>query len=199
MFNLNINWLKIIKENIPFDLQNLWIIDFIQILISPFKKIHQEFLMMYQVYVYKIRFNGQVQYLEKILNDKFDPVSAGIYIIDGNPAIPNYIYIQSESNPPIYLYRKWNSAVNYTTGQFSIEGNKVYKSLSSNTNKLPSTNPTDWDYEKEVTFIRRTSEFYIQFDFIVKVPSSLVFNLVSMKAIIDFYRLAGKRYKIEYI
>lgn len=197
MFNLNINWPKIIKENLPFFLHRTKRIDFIKALISGVNQIYQEFLVMYQVYVYKIRFNGQVIYLEKILNDKFSPTSGGIYIVDANTIPKNYLYRKSELKPPIYLYRKWKSTTNYSIGQFAVEGNNVFKSLTNNINSLPSTNPTDWQYHSDVVYLRRASEFYMQYDFIVRVPSTVTFNVVSLKAIVDYYRLAGKRYKIE--
>jgi hypothetical protein len=197
MFNININWLKIIKENLPFDSQNSYTIDLIKMLISPFNKIYQEFLVQYQVYVYKIRFNGQVQYLQRILNDKFDPVNGDIYIMNGAIGTPKYLYRNSESKPPFYLYKKWKVGATYYTGNFALDENKAYKALSNNVGIKPSLNPSDWQFVRDVTYLRRKTEFYISFDFIVMVPSTLTFNLVAMKAIIDYYRLAGKRYKIQ--
>lgn len=197
MFNFNINWLKIIKENLPFRLQTPIRMDFILVLFTPFIKIHQDFLLQYQVYVYKIRFNGQIQYLEKILNDKFSPTTGGIYIQDGNTNPVLYLYRQSESKPPLYLYRRWKTGVTYNTDTRVLDENKVYKALSVNTNIKPSMHPLVWQLQGDVTYMRRKSEMNMNFDFIVKVPSSLVFNIISMRAIIDFYRLAGKHYKIE--
>lgn len=197
MFNINLNWLKIIKENLPFFLKTTRRIDWILALISPINKIYQEFLVMYQVYVYKIRFNGQVQYLQKILNDKFDPVSSGIYITDGLSFSPFYIYRKSESKPPVYLHRKWKQSINYTTGQIVFYENKIYKALSNNVHMNPALNPLVWQLVREVKYLRKRGEFYLQYNFIVNVPSSLTYDLNSMKAILDFYRLAGCKYLIK--
>lgn len=197
MFNLNINWLKIIKENIPSKYHTSEIFDWLKILICPINKIYQEFLQAYDVFVYKIRFNGQIIYLEKILNDKFSPVSGGIYIVDGSSVTPYYIYNKSESRTPIYLYKTWKSSQNYSIGQFSLENNKVYKALTNNLNKQPSVNPSDWAYYKEVTYVRTKTEFDIQYNFIIKIPSTITFNIIAIRAIVDYYRLPGKRYKIE--
>lgn len=195
MFNFNLNWLKIIKENLPSDYVNQYIIDFIKVLISPINQIYQDFMLMYQVYVYKIRFNGQVDYLEQILNDKFSPVIGGIYITDGGNANPNYLYRKSESKPPYYIYRKWNSTITYAIGNFSVLNNKVYIATASNSNSSPVL-LTNWAYHSDVKFIRKKSEFYFQFNFIVNVPSALVYNQTAMKAILNYYKLAGKQYKI---
>lgn len=197
MFNFNINWLKIIKEHLPADLRVISVIEFLQVVISPFVEIYGEFMAKYQVLVYKVRFTGQVIYLEKILNDKFSPTSGGIYIVDGQTTPKKYLYRKSEGKPPQYRYRKWKGTYNYVPGDFGIYGNKVYKCLAAHTNILPLGNPTYWVYHTEVTYRRRNAEFNIQFNFIVKVPASLTFDSTSMRAIIDYYRLAGKRYKIE--
>lgn len=197
MFNLNINWLKIIKENVPFFLRTPVRMDWILSMISAINQIYQEFIIQQKVYVYKIRFNGQVIYLEKILNDKFDPVGTGIYIIDGNTNVATYLYRRIELKPPLYLYKRWKSTISYNADEFAVEGNKVYKALSNNTNKKPSLYPSYWAYYKQVPFIKRRTEFYMEYSFIVKVPHTLSFDQNAMKAIIDYYRLAGKRYKIE--
>lgn len=197
MFNLNLNWLKIIKENLPFFLQTTRRIDWIKALISPFNQIYQEFLIQYQVYSYKIRFNGQVMYLEKILNDKFSPTYGGIYIADGITLYPTYLYRKIEIQPPLYLHRKWKQSISYVVGNFVVHQNKIYKCLVNNIHVQPSLNPIQWQYKRDITFIRRRIEFNIQYDFIVRIPASLTYNVVSLRAIVDFYRLAGKRYKIE--
>ncbi len=196
MFNLNINWLKIIKEQLPFFLQTTRRIDWILALISPINKIYQEFLVQHQVYIYKIGFNGEVMYLETILNDKFDPINRTIYITDGLPFSPVYLYKKSEAKPPKYLHRRWKQTINYTIGQIVIHENKIYKALSNNIHNQPASNPLVWQYLRDIEYWRTRSEYLIQFNFIVNVPTSLVYDLNAMKALLDFYRLAGCRYKI---
>lgn len=197
MFNFNLNWLKIIKENVPLFDHSIWLFDWLKVLISPFDKISKEFLIAYDLFVLKIRFNGQIIYLEKILNDKFSPTSGGIYIIDGNTNTPNYLYRKIEGKTPIYLYRKWKSTINYVVDNYVVINNKVYKCTVANIGFNPSLNPTKWVYHSDVVFFKRAVDFYIQYDFIVKIPSTLTFNNISLRAIVDYYRLAGKHYKIE--
>lgn len=197
MFNLVLNWLKIIKENLPLELHSTSMFDLLKVLISPFNKIHSELLQAYDVFILKIRYTGQVCYLEEILNAKFSPLGGGIYIIDGGIADKRFIYNSIELKPPYYVYRVWQSTIAYDVNDFSTDGNKVYKCLVDNVNKQPSINPTEWEFYKNVEFIRKSAEFYLTYNFIVKVPSALVYNDISMRAIIDYYKLAGKKYKIE--
>lgn len=197
MFNFNINWLKIIKENTPLEYHSVWLFDWLKVLVSPFVKIYQEFLIAYDAYVLKIRFNGQIIYLQKRLNDRFSPTTGGIYIIDGSLLNPVYIYRNIEVQPPLFLYRKWKQTINYPVDDYCVYDNKVYKCLIANIHNNPALNPTKWQYVKDITFIRTNAEFNIQYNFIIKIPSSVVFNVIELRAVVDFYRLAGKRYKIE--
>lgn len=197
MFNLNINWLKIIKENLPFFLQTPMRIDWLRAAIAPFISIHGEFRAKYQVLVYKIAFTFQVIYIEKVLNNKFDPVNTGIYIQDAGITVRHYLYRKSESKPPIYKYRLWKQNINYVVGQFAIDENKVYKCLVNNSHFIPSVNPTQWQYHTDVKFKRRNTEFAIQYNFIIKVPASVTFDVATMRGLVDFYRYSGIRYTIE--
>ena len=197
MFNFNINWLKIIKETTPSDNHSVWLFDWLKVLVSPFVKIYQEFLIAYDAYVLKIRYNGQVNYLEKRLNDRFSPTIGGIYIVDCIVNSPIYLYRKIEVQPPLYLYRKWKGSITYPVDDYAVMDNKVFKCLISNISHNPSLHPTYWQYVKEVTYLNRNNEFNIQYNFIVRIPSLVTFNVIELRAIVDFYRLAGKRYKIE--
>lgn len=197
MFNLIINWLKIVKENIPLDLHTNYLFDWIKVLISPFNKIYTEAMQAYEIFVVKIAYTGQVIYLEKILNDKFSPISGGIYIQDGTTLPKYYLYNKIELQPERYMYMNWQPTTNYLIGQYSVKYNKVWKALTNNNNSIPSAINTDWSYEKDIDFLMTTPEFNITYNFIVMVPSSLIFNSIEMSAIVDFYRLAGLRYKIQ--
>lgn len=197
MFNLIINWLKIIKENIPLDLHTNYLFDWMKVLISPFNKIYTESMQAYEIFVIKIAYTGQVIYLEKILNDKFSPISGGIYIQDGTTLPKYYLYNKIETKPPRYLYMNWQPTTAYLAGEFSVKYNKVWKALNPNTNSIPSAINTDWVFHKDIEFLRTNAEFNITYNFIVMVPVALVYNTIEMKAVIDFYRLAGLRYKIQ--
>lgn len=196
MFNYEINWNKIIQENLPIFLQTIFRIKWILALIKPFKMIYSEFNSVMLEYIYKVRFTGQICYLETILNERFDPTGNGIYITNGNSNQQRYLYYRSESKPPDYIYFRHSLSQAYLTDDYAIDGAFVYKALSNNTGKKPSLYPAYWQYYKEVEFIYYRSEFSIQYDFIVNVPITILFDNKAMRALIDFYRLAGKRYKI---
>lgn len=118
----------------------------------PLIKIVDDFNFNRNQNLYNLAHNGQVCYLRKALNDRFDVGQRRIKITDGNRYQRQYIYTRGEQKPKflgkIYLYDR----ADY--GDTGV-------------------------------------------DFIVLIPNNLVFNEYEMKALVDFYKLASKRYKIQ--
>lgn len=118
----------------------------------PLIKIVDDFNFNRNQNLYNLAHNGQVCYLRKALNDRFDVGQRRIKIADGNRYQRQYIYTRGEQKPKflgkIYLYDR----ADY--GDTGV-------------------------------------------DFIVLIPNNLVFNEYEMKALVDFYKLASKRYKIQ--
>ena len=195
MFNYLINWEKIVKENLPYFLHSLRRLNWIYSLIKPFKIIAEEFITLMQEFIDKIAYNGRVIYLEKILNDKFDPVGRGIYISDALRTGSHYIYQKIELKPPYYTYSKWNHSIAYLAGEFCVDGNGVYVALANNTNKAPSTN-AEWKFHKPVEFVRSNADQVVR-GFIVNIPTALVFDELRLRSLVNYYRLAGRNFTIN--
>ncbi|AZA90911.1 Uncharacterised protein [Chryseobacterium nakagawai] len=100
--------------------------------------------------IVKVKHNGQVCKLRKILNDTFD-YQRRIRIVDGLLKKPVYIYTDGEHKP------KWIGKMFIYT-----------------------------DEETDRTKI----------DFTVVIPAELKNYKIEIKALVDFYKLASKRYKI---
>lgn len=118
---------------------------------------------LYENILYKMQHNGQVMYLEKVLNEKYKVAGYNpnlhrstrkIIIVDAYYAKRNYLY-QDYEQKPIYLGSKF------------IHQNTEY-----------------------------TAEY---FDFIIQIPATIIVNENELKSIMAYYKLAGKKYKIEYI
>ena len=197
MFNYNLNFLKIIKENLAWFLQTSRRLDWIVALISPFKYMYNGFLSTRANYLYRIRFNSQICYLEHVLNDKFDLTLRRIYITNSLDGVFFWLFRKSENRTAVYFYRKWSSALSYATNQYAIDtDNNVYKSINPTTGVKPSLNPASWLLVGPVQIISRKSELIPSYSFTIHVPSSLVFNTQDMRNIVDYYRFASKTYNI---
>lgn len=197
MFNIVINWLKILKENTPQQLHHSTWFDWLKVMIAPLNKIYTEFVQAYNLFVIKIRFTGQIIYLQKILNDKYPTALNGIYIIDALLASRFYLYNAVELKPPNYIYRNWKYNTNYAIDEFAVKDNKVWKAINAHINSAPSVGNANWVFYKNINFLYTSPEFLTTYNFIVMVPSVTVFNPTEMKALIHYYRLAGKQFKIQ--
>lgn len=155
---------RLVALLLPSFLRKAKMLAFLRILIVPIKSIHYEFQQKRTRQngdLYRLKINGQVCYLRKMLNDNFDPEKRRIRIVDGNQFNRKYLYTRGE-NKSVYL------------GKMYLRGRSDYADTG--------------------------------IDFIVEIPLE-VWNLhrseqngterfYTIEAYIDFYRLAGKRYKI---
>lgn len=193
MFTVVWSWL--VKSLMFFYIRKPRFIAWVNSLSLPVTVIHSEFLQFRQDILYKLRFTGQIIYLEHILNDMFDPVNRAIYIDNVADTATTIIYYKSELKPKTFLYYKYNPVANYQADDFVVEGDKVYKCIAASTGLLPSANPAQWQLYKVRPSIKYKSE-QLAYDFIVMVPSGLIFNIDQMKALVDYYKLLGKAYQI---
>lgn len=93
---------------LPTVLRKPKMIDWLQVLLAPLISLNAKFLVFRNQDLYKVRHNGQVCYLRKVLNDAFDNDLRRIQITDGNRYKPTYIYTEAEIKPKylgeLYLY-----------------------------------------------------------------------------------------------
>lgn len=81
-----------------------WWIDYHRSAIKPLHLLFQDFYAFFDQKKYELLFNGQVIYLEHILNDQFDPIDRGIYITDATLLDARFIFTTAENNEPTYIY-----------------------------------------------------------------------------------------------
>ncbi len=147
-YNIKFDWL--FGDSLPTIKRGKKTLALFKAFAAPLQKIADETL-------YKMQHNGQVIYLEKVLNEWFSVAgydtqdhdgTKTVFISDAPPVPRNYVYLNAEDNP-LYL------------GTVSL-GNPMA----------------------------------VNYKFIVNVPSSYTFVEAKLRAVIDYYRLAGKKYII---
>ena len=81
---------------------------FVETAFSPLRSIYDDWYRIRNENLYKLAHNGQVCYLRKALNDRFDHIDRRIYIGNGNRYLRKYIYTHAEQRPEflgtMYLY-----------------------------------------------------------------------------------------------
>lgn len=98
------------------------ILAFVLVALSPLQYI----IGLYDVYVKRkrleLKFNGQVCYLEHILNDTFDPILRRIFITDPNALLnaPPIIFNIADNQPSIALFNIGDTGAANTAVAFNL-------------------------------------------------------------------------------
>lgn len=125
MTNFGVKLKELVVGLIPLKIRGDHFTEWIGALVKPIQTMNDAFAVVVADIRYELSFNGQVIYLEHILNDQFDPSSRNIYIDDPDQYIDdNYmynkgedqdsltIYNKSEGGPDLYLYNLAETAEN---------------------------------------------------------------------------------------
>ena len=115
----SIDFLKLIKFNLPAFLWKTVALAWLTLLLSEVKSLYNTFISYKAALIYDTAHSSQVIYLEHILNDIFDRTLRRVHISDGDAAPaemfmynqdednPKYIYNSSETSAPnVYIYNK---------------------------------------------------------------------------------------------
>lgn len=118
------DWAKLIRDNTPARLQLPKVLAWAAVYINPIITVYQWLLQYRKAKAYQLLITPQVCYLEKILNDRFDFTSRGIYIADGQYKPSTYLYRRAELKP-LYLYRRTETKphILYTRGESEAYSN----------------------------------------------------------------------------
>jgi len=106
----NVDFIELIKQNVPAKLCKTKLLAWIKALISPILQLHSDFTSYRAECDYFVNHTFQVIYLEKILNDIYDPDDRGIYIEDTPPIDVFAIYNSSEGIETAALYNSTESS-----------------------------------------------------------------------------------------
>lgn len=144
---------KLVIWLIPMELRKPYRIVYLFSLTKPLSVILDSWQKFREDNIYKLSHNGQVCYLRKALNDRFDSQQRRIILTGSHRYKQQYIY----------------------------------------------TIPEKKDKYLGTMYLRQDADFEDNgIDFIVLAPAELLDeNNYEMKALIDYYKLASKRYKIE--
>ena len=125
---------------------------FIDSSIAPIRTKYDEFLRLKTDAEYRINHNGQVCWLQKMLNDKFDSTLRRIRVKNVVPRQPLWVYYPADEKPiyihtstdyPVYLYRTEDYYLEFDFEvfiPFSLGGLKNQMNAQINYYKLGSKN-----------------------------------------------------------
>jgi hypothetical protein len=101
----DINWKKLARWITPFKWRRNDYLAIIYTSIMPINKVHTNFVYFRNFINYRLGITPQVVYLQKLLNDRFDPSARGIKIVKGiaYDGVPLFL---KEELKPLRLYKK---------------------------------------------------------------------------------------------
>lgn len=103
LYNIyNVDFDKLVTMLLPTFKRKSKIIKFLKSLTKPIIELQQIFTRFRLDTLYKINHNGQVVYLQKVLNDRFDKTARRIYITDGLFNDPTYVF-PYQDDKDVYL------------------------------------------------------------------------------------------------
>lgn len=159
----NVDFTVLIRTLTPVRLRNSIMLAWLGALVSPVVWLYNLFAANRTNNLYILAHDSQVCYLQAALNDLFDPVSRGILVVDGPFEDPLFIYLNIE-NKPLWV------------GLVSEEGTTIYP-------------------DPQVLYTNAETAL-LGISFIVQVPIAVAsgsgYNLLRLKALVDFYRLPGR-------
>jgi len=103
MFNIDFN--NIIQLMLPPFLRKPKNIEWLKALVKPVIDLYIIFYAYRTQTLYSLCITGQVIYLEKLLNDKFNNGNVGIYIADGSYNNAPFLYNTAEARPDTFIYK----------------------------------------------------------------------------------------------
>lgn len=103
-----LNWNRLVTFFIPKVLRKPLLLALIHSAVLPLKVNYSAFLSFKKNAEYKVKHNGQVVYLEKMLNDKFDKNLRRIQVENRKPNIPFWLYYV-EDGKPLFIYHIENT------------------------------------------------------------------------------------------
>jgi hypothetical protein len=125
---------------------------------------------LYEDTLYKMQHNCSVIYLEKVLNNYYNCLGYNDQLHEST----KIIFIDDVVKAPNkYLYLK--SEIDAGTGSY-----------------LYLENP---EVPRAYQYLKSQNDF--EFDFIVHIPNTITIDEVKLRVLIDYYKLAGKKYLIE--
>lgn len=117
-----------------------------------------------------LRFDARTIYLERYLNDQWDPTNRQINIVNNNNPDVLYLFNDAEQSDDVFFYNNWDATIAYIASpeDYVAEGNVIYKCNTNNTNQQPP-NAAFWDVDGPITFMYSLEDEF-PFNYRIDIP-----------------------------
>lgn len=180
----NIDYKRLIVLLLPTFLRKPVLYSLLKAMISPVISLYDAFLTNRAQNIYKANINGQVCHLRGMLNDNFDNDQRRIYISNGSTNGWCFAFMQALFNTQGNKQPIWAGSADKVN--IDTLGNKTFVFNQGNTGVLQLS--------------KQGAIGANGMDFVVMVPVALreIVDEVRMTSLVNYYKLASKRYDINY-
>ena len=100
-----VDFKKLAQWMLPFKLRKEVVLAFLYAILLPVISVYDMFTRSRNQHLYRLKITGQVCFLEKYLNDRYDIALRRIRIVDGAYSEAVYLFLRAE-NRPLYLFTR---------------------------------------------------------------------------------------------
>jgi hypothetical protein len=147
---------------------------------------------------YELQFTGQTLYLEKWVNDKFDPVNHGFEVENIQLTQNPFVFNKLEGRET-YAANKYKSATAYVVGDRVASVGIIYRCVAATTGNTPASSPAFWTVVRDQLHLYNKNEIGNGVVFRVIVPLTITLTDIVRNDIrieVEKFVIAGHEYEI---
>ena len=151
-----------------------------------------------------VAFDARTIYLQKWLNDYYDPVDQRIVINNNNNLPFQYLHNKAELTTAFYMFNNWDSTIAYVASPEDYVHYKgfIWVSIVNGTNKEPDSQPSFWTKFDEIEYFFNVSDTF-PVDYIVEIPISVEmipdYTTDRIVSQINLFNAAGTTFEIRVV
>ncbi len=150
-----------------------------------------------------VRFDARTIYLEKYLNDYYDPINEGIVIANNNILPVLHIFNTAEESDPVYMFNQWDPAIAYIASpeDYVTRNGRVFVAIANNTNQEPP-NISFWGDVEQTKYLFNVADVFPP-DFTVQVPIAVSlqpnYSTERIAGHVNLFNAAGTTFAIQIV
>ncbi len=151
-----------------------------------------------------VAFDARTIYLQKWLNDYYDPVKERIVINNNNNLPFQYIHNTAELATRFYMFNNWDSGTAYVASPEDYVHFKgfIWVSIANGTNKEPDSQPTFWTQFEEIEYFFNVADTF-PVDYVVEIPIAVEmqpdYTTARIVSQINLFNAAGTTFEIRVV
>lgn len=208
-----VNFRTLILQLLPFFLRFPKLLRFLFSAVKPLQELNDDgvivrdfgtdnpsFYQLSQFIDEFVAYDSRTIYLQKWLNNYYDPFDERIEIINNNN-VPYYLFQLSEEEEPRYWYNQWLAATAYVVGNYVYNDGFIWVCIANSTGDEPPAT-LFWQQSEVMTYIYNDTDIDLS-DFTVRVPIAVAsqpdYSEARITSHVNLFNAAGTSFNIQIV